>query len=165
MLVILSHIMKLYDFVSYDNYRFLRYLAHQMRLFGLGFPSFLEWRSTLLSISKYTISANYSIFVSITLCSYSRRCFPRLPALGDSDLAIWPPLVMLSVIKVLTYVNYWPVCFRYNLLRKKFPATSFTGSPVLTEAGFDLLNKLLTYDPEKVSLFPVSSIGMLELLV
>ncbi|XP_061994309.1 cyclin-dependent kinase G-2 isoform X2 [Rosa rugosa] len=30
----------------------------------------------------------------------------QLPALGDSDLAIWPPLVMLSVIKVLTYVNY-----------------------------------------------------------
>uniref|UniRef100_A0A175YSB5 cyclin-dependent kinase n=1 Tax=Daucus carota subsp. sativus TaxID=79200 RepID=A0A175YSB5_DAUCS len=41
------------------------------------------------------------------------------------------------------------ICFRYNLLRKKFPATSFTGSPVLSDAGFDLLNKLLTYDPEK----------------
>ncbi|KAJ8758936.1 hypothetical protein K2173_002715 [Erythroxylum novogranatense] len=38
---------------------------------------------------------------------------------------------------------------RYNLLRKKFPATSFTGSPVLSDSGFDLLNKLLTYDPEK----------------
>lgn len=40
--------------------------------------------------------------------------------------------------------------FRYNLLRKKFPATSFTGAPVLSDAGFDLLNKLLTYDPERV---------------
>ncbi|KAF7125043.1 hypothetical protein RHSIM_Rhsim12G0029600 [Rhododendron simsii] len=50
----------------------------------------------------------------------------QLPALGDYGLAIW-----------------------YNLLRKKFPATSFTGSPVLSDAGFDLLNKLLTYDPEK----------------
>ncbi|XP_010497483.1 PREDICTED: cyclin-dependent kinase G-2-like [Camelina sativa] len=39
--------------------------------------------------------------------------------------------------------------FRYNLLRKKFPATSFTGAPVLSDAGFDLLNKLLTYDPER----------------
>ena len=35
-------------------------------------------------------------------------------------------------------------------MRKKFPATSFTGSPVLSDAGFDLLNRLLTYDPEKV---------------
>lgn len=38
------------------------------------------------------------------------------------------------------------------MLRKKFPATSFTGSPVLSDSGFDLLNKLLTYDPEKVSI-------------
>lgn len=36
------------------------------------------------------------------------------------------------------------------MLRKKFPATSFTGSPVLSELGLDFLNKLLTYDPEKV---------------
>lgn len=35
-------------------------------------------------------------------------------------------------------------------MRKKFPATSFTGSPVLSDSGFDLLNKLLTYDPDKV---------------
>jgi len=44
-------------------------------------------------------------------------------------------------------VNF--VKHQYNLLRRKFPATSFTGSPVLSDAGFDLLNKLLTYDPEK----------------
>ena len=37
------------------------------------------------------------------------------------------------------------------MLRKKFPATSFTGSPVLSELGFDLLKKLLTYDPEEVN--------------
>lgn len=35
-------------------------------------------------------------------------------------------------------------------MRKKFPATSFIGSPALTDLGFDLLSKLLTYDPEKV---------------
>ncbi|KAL4282018.1 hypothetical protein GQ457_03G009870 [Hibiscus cannabinus] len=57
----------------------------------------------------------------------------QLPALGDSGMAFWPPLVTVQ----------------YNLLRKKFPATSFTGTPVLSDAGFDLLNKLLTYDPEK----------------
>lgn len=39
--------------------------------------------------------------------------------------------------------------FRYNKLRQKFPPTSFSGRPTLSEAGFDLLNKLLTYDPEK----------------
>jgi cell division cycle 2-like protein len=39
---------------------------------------------------------------------------------------------------------------RYNRLREKFPAASFSGTrPNLSEAGFDLLNKLLTYDPEK----------------
>ncbi|MBA0821222.1 hypothetical protein Goarm_018092 [Gossypium armourianum] len=38
---------------------------------------------------------------------------------------------------------------RYNLLRKRFPVASFTGSAVLSDAGFDLLNRLLTYDPEK----------------
>ncbi|XP_022738343.1 cyclin-dependent kinase G-2-like isoform X2 [Durio zibethinus] len=37
----------------------------------------------------------------------------------------------------------------YNLLRRKFPAASFIGSPVLSDTGFDLLNRLLTYDPEK----------------
>lgn len=36
------------------------------------------------------------------------------------------------------------------MLRKKFPAASFTGSPVLSELGFDLLKKLLTYDPVEV---------------
>ena len=39
---------------------------------------------------------------------------------------------------------------RYNRLRDKFPAASFSGRPILSEAGFDLLNSLLTYDPDKV---------------
>ncbi|GJQ95254.1 cyclin-dependent kinase G-2-like protein [Tanacetum coccineum] len=36
-----------------------------------------------------------------------------------------------------------------NNLRKKFPVAMFTGSPTLTELGFDLLSRLLTYDPAK----------------
>jgi cell division cycle 2-like protein len=36
-----------------------------------------------------------------------------------------------------------------NRLREKFPAVSFTGGLILSEAGFDLLSRLLTYDPEK----------------
>lgn len=44
--------------------------------------------------------------------------------------------------------------FRYNKLREKFPkftAATFSGKPALSDAGFDLLNRLLTYDPEKVA--------------
>ncbi|KAK9934430.1 hypothetical protein M0R45_021575 [Rubus argutus] len=63
--------------------------------------------------------------------------------LGTPNETIWPGFSKLPGVKV-NFVKH-----QYNLLRKKFPATSFAGSPVLTEAGFDLLNKLLTYDPEK----------------
>ncbi|KAJ3691637.1 hypothetical protein LUZ61_020801 [Rhynchospora tenuis] len=37
----------------------------------------------------------------------------------------------------------------YSKLREKFPRISFSGQPTLSDVGFDLLNKLLTYDPEK----------------
>ncbi|CAI0381085.1 unnamed protein product [Linum tenue] len=63
--------------------------------------------------------------------------------LGTPNETIWPGFAKLSKARV-NFVKH-----PYNLLRKKFPATSFTGSPVLSDAGFDLLNKLLTYDPEK----------------
>ncbi|XP_076940491.1 cyclin-dependent kinase G-2-like isoform X1 [Bidens hawaiensis] len=63
--------------------------------------------------------------------------------LGTPNETIWPGYSKLPGVKVNV------VKHQYNLLRRKFPATSFTGSPVLSDAGFDLLNKLLTYDPEK----------------
>ncbi|XP_042057218.1 cyclin-dependent kinase G-2-like isoform X1 [Salvia splendens] len=63
--------------------------------------------------------------------------------LGTPNETIWPGLSDLPGAKV----NFAKQ--KYNLLRKKFPATSFTGTPVLSDAGFDLLNELLTYDPEK----------------
>ncbi|XP_038992375.1 cyclin-dependent kinase G-2-like isoform X1 [Hibiscus syriacus] len=63
--------------------------------------------------------------------------------LGTPNETIWPGFSKLPGVKV-NFVKH-----QYNLLRKKFPATSFTGTPVLSDAGFDLLNKLLTYDPEK----------------
>jgi hypothetical protein len=62
----------------------------------------------------------------------------------------WPPPMTYFCTTFLLCINHRNVPFRYNLLRKKFPATSFTGSPVLSDSGLDLLNKLLTYDPEKV---------------
>ncbi|GMY26464.1 cyclin-dependent kinase G-2 isoform X1 [Fagus crenata] len=63
--------------------------------------------------------------------------------LGTPNETIWPGFSKLPGVKV-NFVKH-----QYNLLRKKFPATSFTGSPVLSDSGFDLLDKLLTYDPEK----------------
>ncbi|KAK4753623.1 hypothetical protein SAY87_001727 [Trapa incisa] len=63
--------------------------------------------------------------------------------LGTPNETIWPGFSKLPGVKI-NFVNH-----QYNLLRKKFPPTSFTGSPVLSDVGFDLLNKLLTYDPEK----------------
>lgn len=63
--------------------------------------------------------------------------------LGTPNEMIWPGLSRLPGIKA----NF--VKQPYNMLRKKFPLTSFTGSPVLSDLGLDLLNKLLTYDPEK----------------
>ncbi|KAH6830134.1 Protein kinase superfamily protein [Perilla frutescens var. hirtella] len=62
--------------------------------------------------------------------------------LGTPNETIWPGFSKLPGVKV-NFVKH-----QYNLLRRKFPATSFTGSPVLSDAGFDLLNRLLTYDPE-----------------
>jgi hypothetical protein len=38
-------------------------------------------------------------------------------------------------------------------LREKFPPVSFTGGLTLSEAGFDLLTRLLAYDPEKVNIY------------
>ncbi|MCD9559638.1 hypothetical protein HAX54_017769 [Datura stramonium] len=63
--------------------------------------------------------------------------------LGTPNETIWPGFSKLPGVKV-NFVKH-----QYNMLGKKFPATSFTGLPVLSDAGFDLLNKLLTYDPEK----------------
>lgn len=63
--------------------------------------------------------------------------------LGTPNKTIWPGVSNLPGFKA----NF--VKQPYNLLRKKFPATSFTGFPVLSDSGFDLLSKLLTYDPEK----------------
>ncbi|KAG5042822.1 hypothetical protein AAZX31_03G079800 [Glycine max] len=63
--------------------------------------------------------------------------------LGTPNETIWPGFSKLPRVKVNFVKN------KYNLLHKKFPVTSFTGSPILFYSGFDLLNKLLTYDPEK----------------
>ncbi|CAI9093253.1 OLC1v1028717C3 [Oldenlandia corymbosa var. corymbosa] len=63
--------------------------------------------------------------------------------LGTPNEKIWPGLSKLTQPKVNMVKN------EFSGLRAKFPPASFTGSPVLSDAGFDLLNRLLTYDPEK----------------
>ncbi|XP_073132734.1 cyclin-dependent kinase G-2-like [Henckelia pumila] len=64
--------------------------------------------------------------------------------LGTPTETIWPGFSKLPGVKKVNFAKN-----EYNLLRRKFPATSFTGSLVLSDAGFDLLRKLLTYDPDK----------------
>lgn len=64
-------------------------------------------------------------------------------ALGTPNEKIWPDFVSLPGVKC----NF--VKQPYNKLRDKFPPTSFSGRPTLSESGFDLLNRLLTYDPNK----------------
>ncbi|KAG2301030.1 hypothetical protein Bca52824_029681 [Brassica carinata] len=63
--------------------------------------------------------------------------------LGTPDEAIWPGFSSLPNAKAKFPTQ------SYNLLRKKFPAISFVGGQILSERGFDLLNGLLTLDPEK----------------
>ncbi|CAL0325300.1 unnamed protein product [Lupinus luteus] len=63
--------------------------------------------------------------------------------LGSPDEKIWPGLSKLPGSKG-KFIKQ-----PYNMLKRKFRATSFIGLPVLSELGFDLLEKLLTYDPEK----------------
>ncbi|CAL5198138.1 unnamed protein product [Lathyrus oleraceus] len=63
--------------------------------------------------------------------------------LGTPDEKIWPGFSKLPGSKA-KFVKQ-----RCSMLRMKFPAASFTGLPVLSESGFDLLSKLLAYDPDK----------------
>ncbi|VFQ65021.1 unnamed protein product [Cuscuta campestris] len=63
--------------------------------------------------------------------------------LGTPNEKIWPGFSELPGAKA----NYSRQ--KHNLLRKKFPVASFTGSAVLSDTGLDLLNRLLSYNPEK----------------
>ncbi|KAF8378130.1 hypothetical protein HHK36_029467 [Tetracentron sinense] len=83
--------------------------------------------------------ANEPLFTGKTEVDQLDKIFRTL---GTPSELIWPGFSKLPRVKV-NFVKH-----QYNL-RKKFPSTSFTGSPVLSDSGFDLLNKLLTYDPEK----------------
>ncbi|XP_056685171.1 cyclin-dependent kinase G-2 [Spinacia oleracea] len=62
--------------------------------------------------------------------------------LGTPTDKIWPEYSQLPGVKA-NFVHQ-----PFNQLHKKFPRASFTGSPVLSDSGLDLLSRLLTYDPE-----------------
>ncbi|KAM0842841.1 hypothetical protein ACQ4PT_058097 [Festuca glaucescens] len=62
--------------------------------------------------------------------------------LGTPNEGIWPGYSKLPGAKAKFPKQ------PYNKLREKFPAVSFTGGLTLSEAGFDLLKRMLTYDPE-----------------
>mmetsp|Transcript_9304 Transcript_9304/g.40591 ORF Transcript_9304/g.40591 Transcript_9304/m.40591 type:complete len:367 (-) Transcript_9304:55-1155(-) len=57
--------------------------------------------------------------------------------LGSPTEEIWPTMSQLPNARKVKFSKQ-----PYNFLRKKFPTT-------LTNNGFDLLNRMLTYDPEK----------------
>lgn len=62
--------------------------------------------------------------------------FSPLQELGTPSEEIWTGYNELPVVKKVTFTKQ-----PYNNLRKRFP--------YLTQSGFDLLNKFLTYDPKK----------------
>eukprot|EP00250_Pteridium_aquilinum_P012882 c21003_g1_i1 orf=383-3004(-) len=63
--------------------------------------------------------------------------------LGTPNENIWPDFTKLPGVKC----NF--VKQPFNKLREKFPPTAFAGRPTLSESGFNLLNRLLLYDPKK----------------
>ncbi|XP_049376658.1 LOW QUALITY PROTEIN: cyclin-dependent kinase G-2-like [Solanum stenotomum] len=64
--------------------------------------------------------------------------------LGTPDEKIWPGFTKLCGLNKVKFVNK-----KHNYsLRKRFPSISFTYT-VLSNSGIDLLNKFLTYDPNK----------------
>ncbi|KAL6634692.1 hypothetical protein ACP70R_027363 [Stipagrostis hirtigluma subsp. patula] len=63
--------------------------------------------------------------------------------LGTPNEETWPGYSELPGARVISVKR------THSRLRGKFPAVSFTGGLTLSEAGFDLLSRLLTYDPEK----------------
>ncbi|KAF9601217.1 hypothetical protein IFM89_017402 [Coptis chinensis] len=66
--------------------------------------------------------------------------------LGRPDETIWPGFSRLPGVKINVPVK------KYKTPRERFPSPSFftfTSRPYLSEAGLDLLNRLVAYDPEK----------------
>ncbi|KAM0947018.1 putative protein-serine/threonine kinase CMGC-CDK-PITSLRE family [Dioscorea sansibarensis] len=94
-------------------------------------------------VLSYTLSSMVLLVIHLHTIVTSFNLLQIFRTLGTPNEKIWPGFAKLPGLKV-SFVKQ-----PYNKLREKFPATCFSGRPTLSEAGFDLLNKLLTYDPEK----------------
>ena len=64
--------------------------------------------------------------------------------LGTPNERVWPQFADMPVVRKARFVQQ-----PYNFLRNRFPAFTPDGRPALSEAGFDLLNRLLAYDPAR----------------
>ena len=64
--------------------------------------------------------------------------------LGTPNEKIWPDFVNLPSVRKIKFPHQ-----PYNNLRKKFPKISPNGGVTLSDCGFDLMNKLLAYDPSR----------------
>ena len=64
--------------------------------------------------------------------------------LGTPNERVWPEFSDLPVVRKARFVQQ-----PYNFLRNRFPAATPDGRPALSDAGFDLLNRLLAYDPAR----------------
>eukprot|EP00958_Prasinococcus_capsulatus_P028666 scaffold7197_cov350-Prasinococcus_capsulatus_cf.AAC.2 len=85
--------------------------------------------------------------------AHSKGCqlWPSLVCLVDVGRSETCGLALSLVVGFRVWLQLRSRAQPFNNLRKKFPAKSFTGQPTLSELGFDLLNRLLTYDPEQVA--------------
>jgi cell division cycle 2-like protein len=66
--------------------------------------------------------------------------------LGTPDEKIWPGWKDLPNVKRINFNKNYS---NGNLLREKFPKISYEDDFVLTDKGFDLLKRLLNYNPDK----------------
>jgi cell division cycle 2-like protein len=64
--------------------------------------------------------------------------------LGTPNDKIWPDFITLPSVKKIKFAHQ-----PYNNLRQSFPKISPNGGPTVSDLGFDLLNKLLAYDPKR----------------
>jgi len=73
-----------------------------------------------------------------------KQIYAIFETLGTPSAKIWPGYTELPVVRQMRFKT-WPK----NRLREKFPRTSVTGGYFLSDQGCDLMNRCLTYDPDK----------------
>lgn len=67
-----------------------------------------------------------------------------LKVLGTPDVDSWPGFAELDYAKTYSFTKVMP-----SRLRESFPVHSYIGGNVLSDTGFDLMRRLLCYNPEE----------------